>query len=122
MSPIGVDFPRERFLRTPIGAIVKVLKHIDSEEQRTTNLQSSAVAVLGVQLAYIAWGFSGSKSGKPKVKLQDFLPFPDWRPPGAKVQEGPSEETRAVLTQLLRTRQIPMHVFTQLVTATESTT
>lgn len=113
-SALGADFPRERFLRTPVQAILKLLKYIESEEQRVANVYSAATAILGVQMAFIAHGFSGAKGGKPKVTLSDYLPFPDWKPPTEVVRDGPSPETKAVLISLLRERRIPMHVFTQL--------
>lgn len=106
-------------MRTPVSAIIRVLRHIESEEQRLANVQSAAVATLGVQLAFIAWGFSGSKGAKPKVTITDFLPFPNWKPPSAKQQDGPTPDTKAVLIALLRARRIPMHVFTHLNTSAE---
>lgn len=119
MSPIGADFPRERFLRTPVQAILKLLKHIESEEQRVANVYSASTAILGVQMAFIAHGFSGSKGAKPKVSLSDFLPFPDWKPPTEVLRDGPTTDTKAVLISLLRERKIPMHVFTHLSTSPE---
>lgn len=94
---------------------------LESEEQRQANIQSAAVGKLGVQMAYLAWGFAGGKGGKPQVELRHFLPFPEWQP----LQEhtlpvGPTPETRMLLTQLFKERRIPAHVYTQLTSPPEN--
>jgi hypothetical protein len=59
---------------------------------------------------------SGAKGKKPKIRVEDFLPFPDWSP-NAKAKEGPDEATKKILSSLIRQRRIPMYIFVQLVTA-----
>jgi hypothetical protein len=101
-------------MRTPVSALGEVLQHLDNEEQRQANIHSAAVGKLGVQLAYIAWGFSGGKGPKPQIDLKDFFPFPKWEPPGAALRIGPTPETHSILTGLLKEGRIPAHVYTQL--------
>lgn len=117
-SALGEDFPRERFLRTPVRSIIKVLQFIDNEEQRHINLQSGTTAQLAVQIIHIAHAMSGARGQKPKIQPKDFLPFPDWSPESAK-NEGPTPETRTLLTKLLKQRRISMAVYAQLVTPPE---
>jgi hypothetical protein len=62
-----------------------------------------------------------SSTGNPfgsKVKPKDFLPYPDWRPSTAEA-DGPDQPTKFILTELIKTRQIPMHVFASLITRAE---
>lgn len=120
MSPLGSDYPRERFLRTPIAALGELMVYLENEEQRQANIQSAAVGKLGVQLAYIAWGFAGGKGGKPQVELKHFLPFPEWKPSlPTSTLDGPTPETRSMLTRLFKERKLPAHVYTQLTTSPE---
>jgi hypothetical protein len=117
-SALGADYPRERFLRTPISALGEVMLYLESEEQRQANIQSAAVGKLGVQLAYIAWGFAGGKGGKPQVELKQFLPFPEWEPLSNNTpRDEPTPETRSTLALLFKERRIPAHVYTQLTTS-----
>ena len=118
MSPLGDDFPRERFLRTPVSTIRWTLRQIDDREQSKTNLQALPTARLTQILLQIAHGFSGSKRAAPKTKVQEFLPFPDWRPSTMEA-EGPDQPTRFILTELGRQRRLPIHVLTALLTPTE---
>lgn len=60
---------------------------------------------------------SGSKR-PPKSAPKDFLPFPDWRPSAADA-DGPDQPTKFILSELMRNRQIPMHVFVGLITPAE---
>lgn len=94
-----------------------MLNHIDNEEQRKYNLQSVAVAKLCTQVVAIAHGMGGARGRAPKIKIEDFLPFPDWKPANNERREGPDEETRQVLTRLIKGRKLPMSIFVQLVTA-----
>ena len=118
-SPLGADFPRERFLRTPIRVILETIEFLDNEEKRHFNLISSTTAKLCVQLVWTAYGFAGGKGPKPQVELKDFLPFPDWRPPEDGQEAGPSPTTRAMLSRLLRERRIPMPIYTELISPPE---
>lgn len=118
-SPLGPDFPRERFLTTPVRVVLEALDFIDNEERRHYNLISSTGAKLCMQLVMTAWGFAGGKGPKPKVDVKDFLPFPDWRPPEDGAPEGPDPETRATLTALIRERRLPLPIYTELISPPE---
>lgn len=114
-SKLGEDFPRNKFLRTPVKAIISALSYIDSEEQRQHNIAASTTAKLCLQVISIAHGMAGSKQ-LPKIDLKDFLPFPDWAPEGAP-HDGPTAQTRSLLMRLLKQGRIPMPIFTQLLTS-----
>lgn len=116
MSPLGVDYPREAFLRTPVQTIVHLLSHIDNEDQRNSNVNSITTAKLCAQVIAIAHGMSGSKGKRPKISIEDYLPFPDWSPT-AEVRKGPDDDTKKILSSLIRERKLPMYVFVQLITA-----
>jgi len=119
-SALAADFPRERFVSTPIGTIFRALEYVDNEERRHYNLSSASTAKLCHQVIAIAQGMAGSKAPLT-VKMQDFLPFPDWSPEGGdKPINGPSPETRAVLSRLLRERRLPLPVYTQLMSTDAS--
>ena len=118
MSPLGEDFPRERFLRTPISTIRWALRQLDDREQSQANLEALPTARLTQILLQIAHGFSGSKRAAPKTKVQEFLPFPDWRPSTAEA-DGPDQPTRFILTELGKQRRLPIHVLTALLTPAE---
>jgi hypothetical protein len=118
MSPLGEDFPRERFLRTPISTIRWLLRQLDDHEQSQANLQALPTARLTQIVLQVAHGLSGSQRASPKTKVQEFLPFPDWRPSSAEA-EGPDQPTRFILTELGRQRRIPIHVLTALLTPVE---
>lgn len=53
------------------------------------------------------------------AELEDFLPFPNWKPSNLEA-EGPDQPTKFILSELLRNRQIPMHVFVALITPAEN--
>lgn len=118
MSTLGADFPRERFLRTPISTIRWVLRQLDDREQAQANLEALPTARLTQILLQIAHGFSQSKRAAPKTKVQEFLPFPNWRPATAEA-DGPDQPTRFILTELGRQRRVPIHVLAALLTPSE---
>lgn len=119
-SALGADFPRERFLHTPIRVILAALEFIDNEEQRQHNIAASSTAKLCMQLVSIAQGMSGS-SAPLKVKFEDFLPFPSWHPPeDDRGTTGPSPETRSVMGRLLRERRLPLPIYSQLISTDDS--
>jgi hypothetical protein len=62
-SSLGQDFPRERFLRTPLCAISTALEFISNEEQRTHNLASVTTAKLCLQLISQAGDAGGELLG-----------------------------------------------------------
>lgn len=117
-SEIGADYPAERFLRTPISSIRWLLRQLDDREKGQANLASVSTARLAHIVLQAAHGMSGSKSAAPKVQPKDFLPYPDWRPSTAEA-DGPDQPTKFILTELIKTRQIPMHVFASLITRAE---
>lgn len=118
MSALGEDFPRERFLRTPISTIRWVLRQIDDREQAQANLEALPTARLTQLVIQIAHGLSGSKRAAPKTKVQEFLPFPNWRPATAEA-DGPDQPTRFILTELGKQRRLPIHVLTALLAPAE---
>jgi len=119
MSDIGQDYPRERFVRTPVGTIRRVLRHLDDLEQRKANERALTTARLSQLVVQIAHGFSGSKKSPPKVTAKEFLPYPDWKP-SSEQGDGPDQPTKFVLTQLVRQMRVPLHVYTALMTGQRS--
>lgn len=115
MSPLGTDFPRERFLRTPVRVIRWTLRQLEDYEQSKANLEALTTARLTQVVLQIAHGFSGSKRAAPRITAKDFLPYPDWRP-ASQEADGPDQPTRFILSELGHKRQIPMHVLTALMT------
>ena len=118
-SSVGGDFTPARFVRTPISTIRWLLRQIDDDERGRMNLGSLSTAKMTAILIQVAHGFSGSKRSAPKVAPRDFLPFPDWKPSTA-IADGPSAPTKFILTELVRTRRLPMHVYAALATGTDS--
>lgn len=116
-SPVGGDFTPTRFVRTPISTIRWLLRQIDDEDRARLNMQSMTTAKLNALLVQIAHGFSGSKRPAPKTTPRAFLPFPDWTPSTVPT-DGPDAPTKFVLTELVRTRCIPLHVYAALATGT----
>lgn len=117
-SALGLDFPRERFLRTPVSALRRVLRELDQREQAQANLDALATARLAHLVMQVAHGFSGSKRPPPKVEVKDFLPYPEFRPQGEEA-DGPDQPTRFILTELGQKRLLPIHVFTALIAPAE---
>jgi hypothetical protein len=72
-----------------------------------------STARLTAVLIQIAHGFSGSKRSAPKAQPRDFLPFPDWKPASATA-DGPDAPTKFILSELVRTRRVPLHVYAAL--------
>ena len=118
-SAVGGDFTPERFVRTPISTIRWLLRQIEDDERGRMNMSSLSTAKMTAILIQIAHGFSGSKRSAPKTAPRDFLPFPDWKPSAAPA-DGPSAPTRFILTELVRTRRIPMHVYAVLAPGSDS--
>jgi hypothetical protein len=118
MSQLGSDFPRERFLRTPIAVIRWVLRQIDDYEKAAANIASVTTAQLTQVVIQAAHSFSQSRGAGPTTKPQQFLPFPDWQPEGEKKQQL-DPATKTILAKLLKKGQIPIHVFAALTTLPE---
>ena len=114
-SALGADFPRERFLRTPVSTIRMVLRELEQREQAEANLNALATARLTQLVIQVAHGFSGSKRPAPKIAAKDFLPYPDWRPIATEA-DGPDQPTKFVLSELGQKRMIPIHVLAALMT------
>jgi hypothetical protein len=114
-SAVGSDFTPERFLRTPISTIRWLLRQIDDYEKSRANVESAATARLATAVIQIAHGFSGSKRPAPKIQPREFLPYPDWKPEAAP-SDGPDAPTKFILSELVRTRRIPLHVYAVLAT------
>lgn len=114
-SPVGGDFTPASFLRTPISTIRWLLRQIDDHERGHLNAQSAATARMATVMVQIAHGLSGSKRPAPKVQAREFLPFPDWKPASATA-DGPDAPTKFVLSELVRTQRIPIHVYAALAT------
>jgi hypothetical protein len=118
MSPLGADFPQERFLRTPIATIRWVLRQIDDHEKAAANIASVTTAQLTQVVIEVAHSFSQSRGAGPTTKAQQFMPFPDWKPEGETKQQL-DQTTKTVLAKLLKRGQIPIHVFAALSTTPE---
>ena len=112
-SPVGGDFTPARFLRTPISTIRWLLRQIDDLEYARTNAASASTARLAAVVVQVAHGFSGSKRPAPKVHPREFLPYPDWKPASAP-SDGPDGPTKFILSELVRHRQMPLHVYAAL--------
>lgn len=115
MSPLGNDFPRESFVRTPIRLINAALKEVSDHEQATANINSMSTANLINVVLQVAHGLSGSKRNAPKIKTKDYLPFPNWEPETVSRMKL-DEDTRKTLVSLIKTRKLPMYVFSALMT------
>ena len=112
-SPVGSEFPRDVFVRTPIKNLHTVLDHITMQEQHNANRDSISTAQLNVLLLNVAHGFSGSKRKPPDVKPKDFLPYPDYKGPN-EMLDGPDQPTRFVLAELAKSNRIPAYVLVSL--------
>lgn len=119
MSELGQDFPRERFVSTPVSTIRKALAVVEQEEQRKANINAYTTANLTQIVLGIAHGFSGSKGRPLSVKAKDFLPFPDWQPNKSDDSRSLDSSTRFILTKLQKENRIPAYVFVSLMTPIE---
>jgi hypothetical protein len=117
---LGADFPVEKFLKTPINVITRVVQEVTRLEQYRANLEASSIAKLATrldQIAHIHFQFPGECKAEPK----DYIPFPDFDPEADKKQaKGPSRGTELVLRELISKYRIPMHVFVALMKPGES--
>jgi hypothetical protein len=111
---MGADFPRERFLRTPISVIRWLIRELEDQERIQADIESLTTAKLAALVTQIAHSFSGSKKPAPKTTAKDFLPFAHTPVRQQQQAAGPSEATKFILVDLMRRGQIPGHVFTAL--------
>lgn len=102
-------------MRTPIKQLQRILTELDNKEQAEANLASKSTAELCYLVRNAIHIFSHSTTPLTDVHVKSYLPFPDWKPPSAEIQ-GPSEMTVHVLREALRRHQLPMYVFTALIT------
>lgn len=109
---MGADFPRERFLRTPITTLKWLMDKLMDKEQADANLAQLSTARMADLVLKVAHGFSGSK--KPQRGLpKDWLPFPNYRP-NTKEADQADEPTKFILSELVHRFEIPVYVFVAL--------
>jgi hypothetical protein len=119
-SPLGVDFPAEKFVKTPINVITKVMQEATSIQQYRANLEASTTAKLISKIDHVVHAWF-QVSGDCKSEPKDHLPFPDFDTENAKkASKGPSRATELVLRDLITKYRIPMHVFVALMKPGES--
>lgn len=92
-----------------------MLSQLDDQEKSQANIRAITAARLTNLVLQVAHSYSGSKKAGPKSSPEDFLPFPHWKPANSQA-EGPNQPTKFILSELLRNRQIPVHVFVSLTT------
>lgn len=114
-SVYGADYPAERFARTPINHIRRILTELDNKTQAEANLASATTAQLCFLVRQAVQVFSHSTTPLNGITNRTYLPFPDWKPPSAK-PVGPTEMTSLALREALRRGRLPMHVFVALIT------
>ena len=110
---MGDDFPRERFIRTPISLLKKAYDYAVNLDQAEANRAAMTQAAMSDMILKIAHGFSGSKKRPPNTKPRDFLPHPDYRPIGSTADEA-DPPTKFILTELVKRFAIPVHIFVAL--------
>lgn len=103
-------------MRTPVTTLQALLKYIEDYEQEKANVASATTAQLTHYLLQIDHnhknqGNPGAKSLNSKPEM--FLPYAAREINRNTVQL--SQETKDILVHLLKTRQIPMHVYSQLI-------
>ena len=81
---------------------------VDQGKQEA-NRDSVTQSVMTDLMLKIAHGFSGSKKRPPKTRPMDFLPYPNYKPPGADSDEA-DEPTKFVLAELVKQRRLPIYV------------
>lgn len=107
-TPVGADYPKEIFIRTPVGLITHLLKSCHEDERRRANIGSISTAKLTQVVISVAQGFGGSKE-RNRTKISDFLPF-ELDQQSSEVEE----RTKQILTTLIKSQRIPAHVIAAL--------
>ncbi len=107
-TPLGPDYPKEVFIRTPIGLIGFLLKTCHDDEKRRANISSISTAKLTQVVISVAQAFGGGKD-RNRSKISDFLPF-ELNAESSEVEE----RTKEILTKLIKSRRIPAHVIAAL--------
>jgi len=115
-----MDYPAEKFIKTPINVITRVVQEVTKLEKYRANLEASTLAKIGTRLDQIAHAHFQAP-GECKADPKDYLPFPDFDPEADKKKaKGPSRGTELVLRELISKYRIPMHVFVALMKPGES--
>ena len=107
-TPLGPDYPKEVFIRTPIGLIGHLLKTCHEDEKRRANIGSISTAKLTQVVLSVAQAFGGGKD-RNRTKISDFLPF-ELDAESSEVEE----RTKEILTKLIKSQRIPAHVIAAL--------
>ena len=114
-SPLGVHYPPEKFVRTPLKVIGRLVEHINTREQYEANRDSITQAQMAHLLMMLGHAYSGSKKSPPRVQPSSFLPYPEFR--GAEQEDkGPDKATQFVLSEVGRQGRIPAYVLVALMT------
>ena len=88
------------------------MDNVIQKEQADANLASLSTARMCDLVLRVAHGMSGSKKkvgGAPR----DWLPFPEFRPEAQKAEQA-DEPTKFILSELVRSFEIPVYVFVAL--------
>lgn len=107
-SPLGSEFSRESFVRTPIKQIAFILNAWHEEQKSRANTASITTAKLAQLVLQVAHSMGGSKE-VVKTRIADFLPF--------EFDKASSEQesiTKEVLSKIIKSGRIPAHVVAAL--------
>ena len=107
-TPLGNDYPKEVFLRTPLKLLGHLLSRWYEEEKRRANINSISTAKLSQVVLSVAQAMGGGKDPS-RTKISDFLPF--------ELDDEKTEEeniTKEILTKLVKSGRIPTHVVASL--------
>ena len=107
-TPLGPEFPKETFVRTPIKLIGHFLHVAHEDEKRRANIVSISTAKLSQVVLACAQAMGGSKD-RSRTKIEDFLPF--------ELDSSASETeelTKEILTKLVKSKRIPTNVIAAL--------
>jgi len=95
-------------LRTPLRKLARMLTAWKEEQEQRANYYSISTAKLAQVVLQTANAMGGSKQ-PVKTKVTDFLPFSL----DAKSKQD-DDETRQVLSKMIKSRRIPTHVIAAL--------
>jgi len=107
-SPFGADYTEERFLRTPLRKLARLLTAWKKEQEQRANYYSISTAKLAQIVLQTAHAMGGSKT-PVKTSVSDFLPF-------VLDQKAADDDdnTRQLLSKMIKSRRIPAHVIAAL--------
>jgi len=106
--PLGSEYSRESFLRTPVKELSFILSSWHDEQKQRANTQSITTAKLAQLVLQVAHSMGGSKE-VVTTKVSDFLPFEFDKE--ASEQES---RTKQVLSKIIKSGRIPAHVVAAL--------